>query len=138
MKVQKLDKETWKLLSEGVHRIVFRENRPPETERVDFALIVEDAEGVPASYSTCREFDAETLYWQYGGSFPGTKGTINSLKNFQAMVRWAKEAGYKRLTFLVENTNFAMLKLALITEFKITGVRVYQQHVLLEHLLEFA
>lgn len=137
MIVRKLTKEEWKPLSEQAHLVVFNEAKDASIERIDFALVAEDKDQVPCSYTTCRELDADSLYFQYGGSFPGTKGTTKSIAAFEGFVRWAKEAGYKRVTFYVENWNAAMLKLAMRTGFLITGVRNYKSHVLVEHLLEF-
>lgn len=137
MRIVALTKEQWALLSEKAHLVVFNENKPVAMERIDYALLAEGEDGLPESYATCREIDAETVYWQYGGSFPGTRGTINSLRNFNGFIRYAKEFGYKRICYYVENTNAPMLKLAAKTGFLITGVRNYKGHVLVEHLLEF-
>lgn len=137
MKVDKISKEKWAELSEKAHLIVFSEVKKAETERIDFALCVLSEQGVPLTYTTCREMDAETLYWQYGGSFPGTRGTIASFSNTLHLLEWAKQNGYKRVCFYVENDNQPMLKLAMKCGFKITGVRNYKSHILLEHLKEF-
>lgn len=137
MKVIRIEKEHWAALSEGAHRIVFKENKPCEMDRIDFALSVEENDDSLISYVTCRENDRDTVYMQYGGSFPGARGTPKSLHAFLAIVRWFKESGYKRVWCLVENTNKAMLKLAMRAGFLITGIRVYKGNVLLEHGLEF-
>jgi hypothetical protein len=105
---------------------------------VDFALLVDDIdEQVPMAYVTCQELDAETLYWQYGGSFPGTRDTVLSAKCFDLFMSWAKDIGYRRVGFRVENTNYPMLKLAMRGGFKIVGLRAFHNYVLLEHLKEF-
>ncbi len=137
MRIVRLEKEQWAELSEKAHRVVFSENKPSSMERIDFALVAEDDESNLHSYTTCRELDATTLYWQYGGSFPGTKGTVRSLEAFRGFLRYAKEAGYERVCFYVENTNKAMLKLAMKCGFLISGIRNYKHHILVEHILEF-
>lgn len=133
-----LTKEAWELLSESAHLVVFGEKRKAESERVDFALIVDDVhEQVPLMYATCKELDSETLYLQYGGAFPGTKDTISVVKCFEEILKWAQNFGYLRVSFRVENDNHPMLKLAMRCGFKIVGLRAFKDSVLLEHLKEF-
>lgn len=137
MNVVKLNKEDWMVLSDKAHLVVFNETRKPEMERIDFALMVESNAGIPMQYATCRELDSESLYFQYGGSFPGTKGTIKSIQCMELILDWAEFAGYRRIAFLVENTNQAMLKLALRCGFLITGIRNFKGMILVEHTKEF-
>lgn len=137
MRVVQVTKEKWHELSEKAHLIVFNEIRKPDQERIDFALVVESSSGVPMQYATCRELDSESLYLQYGGSFPGTKGSPQSLRCMEKILEWSLFAGYKRISFLVENTNQAMMKLAMHTGFIITGVRNFRGLILLEHVKEF-
>ena len=137
MKVQKIHKDDWATAAADAHLIVFSEKKKPEMDRIDFALVVESEHEIPLQYATCRELNAESLYLQYGGSFPGTKGTIKSHRCFEEMHTWAREQSYKRVSFLVENSNLAMLKLALTAGFLITGVRNHQGGILLEHVKEF-
>lgn len=136
MKCVKISPEDWKVLSEKAHLIVFNEKKPSDFDRIDFTLMVESFLGVPMQYVTCQELDASSLYWQYGGSFPSTKGTVHSLRAFQLLLRWAKEQRYERVGFRVENDNYAMLKLAMKCGFKVIGIRVFGKHTLLEHMVE--
>jgi hypothetical protein len=137
MKVVKIASEKWAELSEKAHLIVFNEIKKPEMERIDFALLVESSGGMPLQYATCRELDSESLYFQYGGSFPGTKGSPQSLRCMEKLLEWAEFAGFRRIAFLVENTNQAMLKLAMRCDFLITGMRNHKGIILLEHVKEF-
>lgn len=137
MEVKRITRGDWATLSERAHLVVFNEIRKPEMDRIDFALIVDNGSGMPLQFATCREVDSESLYIQYGGSFPGTKGTPKSLRCFNAILDWANLAGYRRVAFLVENTNSAMLKLALGVGFKVIGIRNYRGSILLEHVKEF-
>lgn len=137
MTVKKVAKDDWAILAENAHLIVFNEIKKPEMDRIDFALVVEAESGLPMQYATCRELDSESLYLQYGGSFPGTKGTIQSHRCMEKIIHWAEFAGYKRISFLVENVNEAMLKLAMRTGFLIVGLRNFKGQILLEHLKEF-
>jgi hypothetical protein len=136
MNVEVINPELWKEFAEDAHKVCFHEFKPKEWDRIDFALLVTDAWDKPAMYVTCREIDSQSLYWQFGGAFPGTKGTVQSLRATEALLDWAK-GRYKRVSMLVANTNAPMLKLALKLDFRITGVRYFQGSILLEHLLEF-
>ena len=73
---------------------------------------------------------------QYGGSFPGTKGTVASVRCLEQIIEWCDFAGYQKVSFLVENVNEAMLKLAMRLGFLITGIRVHKGKVFLENVLE--
>lgn len=137
MRVVKISKEKWQEFSERAHLIVFNEIRKPDMERLDFALLVESSAGIPMQYATCRELDSHSLYLQYGGSFPGTKGSIQSLRCLEKILDWACFAGYERVSFLVENTNEAMLKLAMRCGFLIVGIRNFKGLILLEHVKDF-
>jgi hypothetical protein len=137
VKVCQVKKEDWNSLAERAHLIVFNEIKKPDLDRIDFALMVQTDSGVPMQYATCRELDAESLYFQYGGSFPGTKGTLKSIRCLEKIIEWAEFAGYRRISFLVENTNEAMLKLSLRCGFLIVGLRTFKGLILLEHLKEF-
>lgn len=128
--------EKWAELSERAHLIVFNELKKPETNKIDFALLVESKSGEPLFYAECREIGKGSLYWQYGGAFPGTKGTIASVRSFEQLLEWAEFAGYTRISYLVENTNEAMLKLAMRMGFLITGIRVHKGKVFLENVLD--
>jgi hypothetical protein len=125
----------WKNLSEKAHLIAFSETKPSEWDRIDFALLVRRGEQA-MGYVTCREHDHETLYWQYGGAFPGTKESSLTFAGYKAFVSWSQKK-YKRITTLIENNNVVMLKMAMKVGFRIVGVRLFRGHVLLEHLLEF-
>lgn len=124
------------LYSEAAHLVAFGTEKPGSWDRLDYALLlVEEKTDAVTGYVTCREFDHETVYWQFGGAMPGTKGSTKSLVCFDAMLEFAKLI-YKRVTFNVENDNEAMIKLALHRGFRIVGVRNFKGHILLEHLKE--
>jgi hypothetical protein len=115
--------------------IAFGKLLPPGSERIDFAMIVSNSDGVAMGYVTCREQDAETVYWQFGGAFPGTRDTLRTFQGYRAFVDACRN--YKRITTLIENTNTVMLKMAMAVGFRVVGVRAYKGSILLEHLLEF-
>lgn len=136
MEVKRLSKHEWSKLSENAHLIVFDMFLPTDMERIDYALIATEGEKV-LMYVTVQERDGETAYWQYGGAFPSAKGTVLSLSATQKILNWFKEAGYKRVTYQVENLNKPMLKLAMKLDFTIQGLRVFKDKIYLEHILEF-
>lgn len=135
MIVEKLTPAEWKLLSEDAHKVAFGTVKPSELERIDYALVC--VEGVQLQgYLTAKEMDAKTVYWQFGGAFPGTKGTTNAFLGYLSFVRWTKER-YDRVQTRIENKNTAMLKMALKVGFEIVGVRVTQGCTMVELELDF-
>ncbi len=136
--VEMYSAKDWAGLAEKAHLICFKEHKPADIDRIDFSLIVRDEKFNLCGYITCREHDAETLYWQFGGTFPGTKGSFNSWVCYEACRDWARARSYKRITTLIENENTVMLKMAMKLGFRIFGIRFYNGKVLLEHALEFS
>jgi hypothetical protein len=135
MEVVKLSSQEWKAFGTEAHLICFNEHFPAEQNRIDFALLVHE-NNVPLAYGTCREFDAHTVYFQFGGAFPSAKNTVKSFKAYLKILE-AASSHYKRATTLIENTNIPMLKFAMKAGFLITGVRNFKGSILLEHLLEW-
>lgn len=133
--VKKISKEEWKEMSASAHLICFNEKRDPEMDRIDFALLNVRGEE-PLNYCTVRELDSESVYWQYGGAFPNTKGTGTSFYSYQRYADWCFDQGYKRITTYVQNDNLAMLKIALQVGFRIIGTRTFKGCIMVELLLE--
>lgn len=136
MIVDRILPKEWREQSEAAHTVVFGKRKPASWDRLDFILVAGDGK-TPAGYVSCREHDAETVYWQFGGSFPGARDTLSSFKAFSAFVEWTRPK-YKRATCLIENDNLVMLKMAMKVGFRIVGVRCFEGKVLLEHLLSFS
>lgn len=134
IEVVRIPKEEWGVFSEKAHLIVFGKVKPKEWDRIDFALVVQKNDKM-MGYVTCREHDAKTVYWQFGGSFPGTKDTVLTWTAYQEFVGFCK-GKYDRITTIIENTNTVMLKMAMKVGFRIVGVKSYNGSVLLEHVLE--
>lgn len=129
----------WSQYAKTAHAVVFGTLFPPEKQRIDHVLVAREGDKL-MGYVTCREMDSETIYWQYGGAFPGTKDTLSAWRGYQAMVDLCKGSVYKRITTLIENDNSPMLKMAMKVGFKIQGVRTHltpeKTYILLEHVLE--
>lgn len=121
--------------SENAHKAVFNEIKPKSLDRIDFALIAIHNDDL-VSYMTCREFDSESIYWQFGGTVDKYRDTILSFKAYTAFTEWHKQ-NYKRCMTYIENDNCVMLKMAMKVGFRICGVRNFKGSILLEHLLEF-
>lgn len=136
MKLQRLSPQEWEGLAEQAHLAVFGEVRPASMNRIDFALVTE-RDSVPLQYMTCREADEETVYINYGGSFPSAKGTPLSYQCFELEMAYLQEK-YKRATMLIENTNQPMLKFAMKQGLVITGIRNFKGSILLEHTIEWS
>lgn len=137
MKVFEYTPDEWSSISEQAHSICFNEIRDPSLDRISFALLATD-ENQPTAYMTCKELDSETIYLQYGGSFPSVKGTCGSYRSYLAMLNHLMTMGYKRAGTYIENTNTPMLKFALKAGWIITGIRTFNGSVLLEHQLNFS
>lgn len=134
--VMRFDAESWNRdWAEAAHKVVFEEKRPAEMNRIDFALLVINAKNEPGAYCTVREFDHESIYWQYGGAFPGTIGTIYTVQMYEALIEWCRQK-YKRITTLVNNENISYLKLCMKFGFRIIGVRVFKGEIFVELLNE--
>lgn len=136
MRIHKLSPQEWSIFSEQAHLLAFDEIRPFLSERIDYALLATSDENKPMGYVTVRELDDESVYWQFGGSFPETRGSMACLKGYRAFLDWHKER-YARVATLIENTNIPMLKMAMKVGFLIVGVKNVQGKVLLEHSIEF-
>lgn len=133
-----IPKEKFFDLSEDLHKICFSEIKPKELERIDFALaIIDDEKNQMAAYTTCKELDGESLYFQYGGDFPEYRGKDLGKTFFHLFLNWIETTGYKRLGCLIENDNKGMLKIASQASMKIIGLRNYKGKILLEHGIEF-
>ena len=132
MNLQKYSAVEWQLVSEDVHMTVFGELRSQEMNRIDFALVVWHE--IPLGYVTCREFDCETIYMGYGGCLK--RNTLQNVRGYQMVLN--ELSFYKRAVTLVENTNIAMLRLAMSQGFLITGIRNHKNTILLELTLEFS
>lgn len=136
MIVNQLSPSQWSELAEEAHLLCFNEVRDCSMDRIDFALYTTDG-NKPLAYMTCKELDSETVYLQYGGSFPETQGTANSYRAYQAMLKSLPELGYKRAGTYIENTNQPMLKFAMKAGWLITGTRFFEGTLLLEHTIKF-
>lgn len=135
MIVARLSPKEWQKYAEDAHLIVFNEKRPETMNRIDFAMIT-SIDGVIQTYMTAREMDDESVYMQYGGSFPSAIGTIKSFRSYE-MILCELSQRYKRVTTLIENENTSMLKFAMRIGLRIIGIRNFQGKIYLEHLIEF-
>lgn len=135
--IQRIEKDDWvaSRLSELAHRISFSEVRDGGSERIDYALLVVNEENVPCGYMTCMELDQSTVYWQYGGAFPSAAKSIWTMKGYQLLADWHR-ARYRHILTFIENTNVAMLKMAMRVGFLVTGIRHLDGRILLEHSMK--
>lgn len=137
-RVQKFNRDEWlngQEMSVCYHE-AFSDKRLESIERCDYALAVLRDEKLCA-FVTCIEMDGETLYWQFGGAFDEIKKTISVIESYQAAIDKSRDLGFKRITTRIENTNIAMLKLAMKCGFLIVGTWNFKNTVYLELLNEF-
>ena len=127
--------EQWSEYAEAAHKLCFSEARPREFDRSTFALMYVRDE-IPYCYVSCHEMDKETVYLQFGGIFRAEQKMPYSFHGYQKMIE-ALSTRYLKATTSIENTNVAMLKPAMRIGFRIVGIRVFKEIVLLEHILNF-
>lgn len=128
--IDRLTANHWKEFSERAHAVCFDEHKPASWDRIDFALVARRGTEL-LGYMTCRESSEISLYWQYGGSFPGTRGTTLSWKIYQELSDYCM-LHYATISTMIENTNTVMLKMALKIGFRVIGCRTIQGKILLE------
>lgn len=139
MIVHRIEGEEWRRIADVAHKAVFGEAKPTAVDhRIEFALLACNERDEILSYVTCREVDVGKLYWGYGGSVPPVRETVQSWRVMNEMLRVCRLDGYTQISFLVENTNRAMLKLALKAGFLITGLRLISGSVMIEHVLQLS
>lgn len=134
--VDRFGKEEWKQFSEKAHLVCFGAHKPAEWDRIDFALMVRSDEA-PLGYVTCRETSADSVYWQFGGAFPSSRGTVLSWLSYNEFVNYCR-GKYRSITTMIENVNTPMLRMAMKVGFLIIGSRAIGGRIYLEHLLEFS
>lgn len=117
----------------NMYLLSFYGERPKALERCDFVLLSKNPE--PVAFITCHEMDSETLYWQYGGAIDEIKKSHHVIDNYISFIQWSLER-YKRINTRIENTNLAMLKIALKCGFLIVGTFNFNNKIYLELSLE--
>lgn len=133
IQVQIVSPKDWKEMAEHAHLAVFGEGWDKELERIDFALVtVLKRTNTIISYLTAQVVDADTAYLQYGGAFESYKGTAIVFISFSKMIESLKNE-YKKITTLVDNNNYPMLKFYMKENFLTTGIRYFKGHTYLEN-----
>lgn len=138
MRIEKIGREDWKVLSAHAHLSCFGEQKPAYFDRIDYALLaIDEKRDEPMGYVTVREIDYQTAYWQFGGAFPTIKQTLQVYTTYLAALKWMSSR-YKRIYTYIENTNTTMLRIAMKAGFRIVGIRCFEMPLVLEHLIEFS
>lgn len=127
--------DEWREYADSAHKLVFKKSRDPLIDRISFALLAHLHDS-PLGYVTCREIDAESLYWQYGGALDEFRG-FNAVRGFKAFFNYCSDR-YKRITTLVKNDNVAYLHLLMKMGFRAIGIRMFQAEIFLEMYWEKA
>lgn len=124
-------RDQWDQVSKAAFEATFGLPRDPALERYDFTMAAVSEDGSLAGWITCKEMDAETIYWQYGGASPKFSGSSNVLIGYKQFVDFSLK-DYKRITTRIENKNLPMLKLAFKLGFIIVGVHHFDNKVFVE------
>lgn len=128
--------DIWKKnFSEYAHKYSFGEVRCGDRERIDYALLAVNEEELPCGYMTCREIEERVVYWQFGGAFPPIEKTVYPMRLYGEFLKWHLER-YDRIVTYIENKNTPMLKMAMKIGFLVTGIRTFENAVLLENTLK--
>lgn len=120
-----VDKDNFLKISEKIHAVCFKEERPKDFERFNFALVCSNEDRGMTAYSTILEFDAESAYMQNGGTFPDTPKFL-TVKSYFMMVNWLKRK-YPVITTRIFNYNKPMINMAMKAGFDIIGVESYRE-----------
>lgn len=134
--IKRVEPQDWNMLSRDAHMVSFGVARDPSLDRLSFALIAVDNQGEVSGYVTCIEMDRETLYWQHGGAMPEYEKSIHTIKGYSQFINWSREH-YKRVSTKIENTNTAMLKLAMKLGFMVVGTHTFKNKIYIDLLNEF-
>lgn len=129
LSVNRLTPNEWYNISEYAHKLVFKELRDKNLDRINFALLVTD-EKEAVGYVTCRESDNESLYWCYGGTIDEFRGFV-SVRAFKEIFDYCR-ARYKRISTLVKNDNINYLHLIMKQGFRAIGIRSFGNEIFLE------
>lgn len=128
--VEKWSNEKWEVFAQTAHALLFDQHRDTSLNRHHFVITIV-FNGQLGGYFTCLEMDSETLYIQYGGAMPWFWDSFHIYPGFVKMLGWCRE-NYKRFWMRVENTNLAMLKMALKAGFIINGISNFKGKIYLE------
>lgn len=132
MRIVILEQKEWKKFSEAAHAVCFKEKRPVEFDRYDYAIVAENDKGVPVAYMTVRELDGDSCYMKHGGVFPIIKDTTSAYLAYEKALLFLKNK-YKNISTLVENTNTVMAKFSMKAGLRVTGVRNFKNSILVEY-----
>lgn len=122
--------ESWAQISADAHMACFGEDRSDSLNTFDFVVgcLVNE---VLSGYFTCKLMDADTVYIQHGGSFPNYAKTIYVMRGYVTMLNALRER-YKRAWTRIENSNRAMLKMAMTMGFKVVGTYTFKGKIFVE------
>ena len=135
LEVKKLTSGKWAEICSDAHLVGFNHARDPKLDRIDYALLVVDELQNICGWLTAREFDSETVYWQYGAGTPESRNGPKVVETYSVLVEDAFKK-YKRICTLVENENVKYLKLAMHFGFRIIGTRLFESKVYVELMNE--
>ena len=132
MTIDKIPLSEWKSkYMQNMYLESFGGERNDLIEKCDFVLIARNENIQPVAFITCHEMDTETIYWQFGGACDNIKKSIRVMSHYVHFLVWCM-ARYKRVTTRIENTNTAMLKMAIHCGFVVYGIWNFKNKIYLE------
>jgi hypothetical protein len=139
VRVDYYSREDWlKYFADVAHAAVFDPDVVRQEGGFGFALLVIDEEkDEPIIYVTCAKNPAGGAYIEYGGSFPNSRGSQKVLRAFQLVNKWFEEKGFTHSGLMTRNTNKQMNRLALATDYFVTGVHMDDGRLYLDYTREF-
>lgn len=133
LEILRYEPHEWKEYAESAHKLVFNELRHSDADRISFALLAHNGSDA-ISYTTCRELDNESVYWQYGGTIPEFRGLL-AYRSVEALLEWTADR-YKRVTTYVKNDNVGYLHMLMKLGFRAIGIRCFSGEIFLEMFKE--
>lgn len=136
-KIERVEKEMWvNEFSKHAHISVFDKDESVNEHGCDYALIVTH-EDSPVVYTTIKNAAPGCVVLEFGGSFPRFRGSRLVYPAYVSILEHLKR-DHDAAFMIVRNDNKPMLKFALKSNFRVTGISFNAKGApLLEHKLTF-
>jgi len=139
MKVTLFSRQEWlEYFGNDAHFSVFKESVGDTLNKsfFDAAAVVFD-NTLPVIYTTVKQLSEDSVYLEFGGSFPEYRGSFKVLKAFKLLIETFKNSGALMVGFATKNDNVAMQKLGLGAGFLPCGFHTTKSGVFIEYTLNF-
>lgn len=141
MRIVQIDRVEWiKNFQNDAYKKVFEDDDTSSMDRSLFDhafVVVDDKTEMPIIYNTIKQSSTDSVFIEFGGSFPEYRGSMKVKPAFKILLDMYKNGGAKVVHLNTKNTNVAMQKLALSTGFTQFGVHLSAGNLFLEYALIF-